>query len=245
MGIDAPHVRFVLHAEPPESMDAYYQEFGRAGREGDPATAVVFRAIEGSTGRNFFGGAAEIREGVVHGAAEAVAAARRLEIDILGAVLQAPENQLRRALDLLAATGAVRLDDGEVVWRDEVDAPVAAGQALESYEAYRAVERTRGEMMRQYLETSGCRWRAVLAYFGQATGGDCGHCDNCDAGSDSPARPGGDMPFPLEARVAHERWGEGQVVAYENDTMTVLFDTAGYRTLSVPLVTEKELLRRA
>jgi len=60
MGIDAPHVRFVLHLGPPESLDAYAQELGRAGRDGSPAEAVLFRALQGGDERRFTAGSGEI-----------------------------------------------------------------------------------------------------------------------------------------------------------------------------------------
>jgi ATP-dependent DNA helicase RecQ len=96
-------------------------------------------------------------------------------------------------------------------------------------------------MMQRYLETDQCRWRMILGYFGEPTEEDCGHCDNCDARTATPV-PAADAPFPLGARVVHTTFGSGEVVSYDGDTMTLLFEDAGYRNLSVALVVENDLL---
>jgi len=56
MGIDKPNVRYVLHSAPPESPDSYYQEIGRAGRDGEPAEAVLYYRSEDLGLRRFFTG---------------------------------------------------------------------------------------------------------------------------------------------------------------------------------------------
>jgi ATP-dependent DNA helicase RecQ len=50
------------------------------------------------------------------------------------------------------------------------------------------------------------------------------------------------VPFPVGARVEHADWGEGAVQRYDGAQMTVLFDSVGYKTLSVELVVEGGLL---
>mgnify|MGYP003294984519 CR=1 FL=1 len=92
-------------------------------------------------------------------------------------------------------------------------------------------------------ETAECRRMRLLAYFGEDQKKRCGHCDNCADGSaeavDAVEEAG---PFPVHSQVRHGEWGTGMVMNYEEERMTVLFDTVGYKTLSVPVVVEQKLL---
>ena len=80
----------------------------------------------------------------------------------------------------------------------------------------------------------------LLAYFGVALRKPCGHCDNCAVGvAEETAEATTDEPFAVHSKVRHGEWGEGIVMGYEEDKMTVLFDTVGYKTLAVGVVTER------
>jgi ATP-dependent DNA helicase RecQ len=240
MGIDAPHVRFVLHADPPESLDAYYQEFGRAGRDGEPAAAVVFYVLADSGRRKFFAGTGELSTQEVESVIAAVATAGRVDVETVSETTGLSTTKLTNALDLLSAVGAVTLEDRTIEPAAGISTDRAVVEALEIQENRRAFERTRAEMMERYLGTSACRWQTVLAYFGDPTEERCQRCDNCRQGV---AEDVTEQPWPLETRVRHPEFGAGAVIDYDGETVTVLFDEAGYRTLSVPLVLERDLLR--
>jgi ATP-dependent DNA helicase RecQ len=101
-------------------------------------------------------------------------------------------------------------------------------------------------MMRGFAETRACRTQTLLTYFGEEMKKPCGHCDNCaDGAAAEVVRSTGDAdePFPVHSHVSHDEWGRGLVMGYEHDKITVLFDDVGYKTLSVPVVQENELLK--
>ncbi len=107
MGIDRPDVRFVVHLDMPDSPEAFYQQIGRSGRDGDRADTLLL-----------YGG-------------EDIARARHWL-----AQSSAPEHQQR-------------------------------------------VMRERLEAMISLTETTACRTKSLLACFGEALSGPCGHCDAC------------------------------------------------------------------
>ena len=99
-------------------------------------------------------------------------------------------------------------------------------------------------MMRGYAETRRCRTNYLLGYFGEDSEELCHHCDNCDSGvaEEERAEAPAETPYPLQAAVVHEEFGNGTVMDVEPDKVTVLFEQVGYRTLVLAIVEEQGLL---
>jgi len=248
MGIDKPDVRFVVHADVSESLDSYYQEIGRAGRDGAPALTLLFYRSEDLGLRNFFasgGGQPDVLTTVAGAVQKHTKDEGSVEPSVLKEELELSHTRLTNAVNLLEQAGAIDVDgQGRLHYTNpRLKVSTAVTRAGEVGEAHVRVDRSRVEMMRGYAETMGCRRQFLLGYFGEELPKPCGNCDTCSSGSatvnlidlrdGNRSKPPKSPRFALNAQVKHREWGRGVVMRHEPDRITVLFEQVGYRTLSL------------
>ena len=187
MGIDRADVRLVVHYAMPGTLEAYYQEAGRAGRDGDPAQAVLLYAPQDRALQDWFIENSALTRSQLRALYNSIGgtdgADVRMTVNELSVSSHLPAVKIRVGLVQLEAAGALaRLgDEGmRMLLRQGKWDKATIDAAFANSEQYRRHRQVQLAKMIAYAESKTCRRRILLTHFGDKGPAEAIRCcDNC------------------------------------------------------------------
>ncbi|MES2990749.1 MAG: RecQ family ATP-dependent DNA helicase [Pseudomonadota bacterium] len=247
LGIDKPDIRFVIHFQLPSGLDAYCQESGRAGRDGEPAECTLLHVEHDRAVQQFFlaGRYPQLNDfkAVVDTLGEPPSEPTGWTTGLLAERL-GQRRKVAVVVNLLRSEGLLEADrDGRLRLRGDASSVDRLEALAQACAARSSRDRDMLERMVAYAQSGQCRWRLLLDYLeGAAPEEACGTCDNClrlaahqaqQQPAEPEAAPAQDPPaieFPRGARVRTRRHGPASVVEADALGVTVEFANGQRRT---------------
>ena len=177
MGIDKPNIRSVIHTALPGSVEAYYQEIGRAGRDGELSRAILMHSYADRYTHDFFferDYPDVLLLDQIYGRLRTDPQPREL----LEKQTRIPGDVFEKALEKLWTHGGATVDAADQVSRGN---GAASGDWRELYLAQGEQKRAQIESMIRYAQSNQCRMASLVHHFGDLADGrkPCGICDFC------------------------------------------------------------------